>query len=46
MNDLIVFGVGLVVSTLVLFGIFSRVPMGMHEAKESAKSELKGQTER
>lgn len=45
MNDLIVFAVGLVVSTLVLFGIFSRVPMGMHHAKESAEAATKAQTE-
>ena len=41
MNDLIVFGVGLVVSMLVIFGIFSRVPMGMHESKELAESETR-----
>jgi hypothetical protein len=39
MNDLIVFGVGLVVSMLVVFGIFSRVPIGMHHAKETAEFE-------
>ncbi len=39
MNDLIVFGVGLVVSTLVVFGLFSRVPLSMHDAKEVADSD-------
>jgi hypothetical protein len=38
MNDLIVFAVGLIVSTLVVFSIFSRVLMGMREAKESFES--------
>lgn len=33
MNDLIVFAIGMVVTMLVVFGIFSRVPMGMHESK-------------
>ncbi|MDI1243329.1 MAG: hypothetical protein PSX80_15555 [bacterium] len=45
MTDLIVFAVGLVVSTLVIFGIFSRVPMGMHESKELAESEARIRTE-
>ncbi len=45
MNDLIVFGVGLIVSSLVVFGIFSRVPMGMHYAKENAEFEIKDKTE-
>ena len=34
MTDLIVFGVGLIVSTLVVFGIFSRVVVEMHDAKD------------
>ncbi|MBA2378444.1 MAG: hypothetical protein H0V76_02580 [Blastocatellia bacterium] len=38
MNDLIVFSVGFLVSMLVVFGIFSRVPMNMHHAKETAES--------
>jgi len=46
MNDLIVFGVGLVVSMLVVFGIFSRVPMGMHHARENAESEIRDKTEK
>ncbi len=46
MTDLIVFAVGLVVSMLVVFGIFSRVTMGMHHAKETAESEIRGKTER
>jgi hypothetical protein len=36
MNDLIVFAVGMVVTMLVVFGVFSRVPMGMHESKSAA----------
>jgi hypothetical protein len=45
LNDLIVFGVGLVVSILVVFGIFSRVVMEMHDAKnqEAAAAEGKEQ---
>ncbi len=35
MNDLIVFGVGLVVSILVVYSIFSRVVIEMHDAKEA-----------
>lgn len=34
MTDIIVFGVGLVVSTLVVFGVFSSVVAEMHDAKE------------
>lgn len=37
MNDLIVFGVGLVVSTLVVFGLFSRVPLTMQDSKNVTK---------
>lgn len=33
LSDVIVFIVGLVVSTLVVFGIFSRVVLEMHDAK-------------
>lgn len=33
MTDLIVFAVGLIVSTLVVYGIFSRVVIEMHDAK-------------
>jgi hypothetical protein len=39
MMDLIVFGVGLVVSTLVVFGIFSRVVVEMHNAKADEPAE-------
>lgn len=35
MNDAIVFGVGLLVSILVLFGLFSNVVMEMHAAKSA-----------
>ena len=35
MNDIIVFGVGVVVSVLVVFGIFSGVVREMHDARES-----------
>ncbi len=38
MNDIIVFGVGLVVSSLVVFSIFSRVPLSMQDAKEVTES--------
>lgn len=34
MTDIIVFAVGLLVSTLVVFGIFSSVVVEMHDAKE------------
>lgn len=44
MNDLIVFAVGLIVSMLVIFGIFSRVPMGMHDAKEAVEGKITEQT--
>lgn len=35
MNDVIVFAVGVVVSVLVVFGIFTGVVKEMHDAKES-----------
>lgn len=41
MNDLIVFIVGLVVSTLVVFGIFTRVVFEMHNAREEGAAETK-----
>lgn len=34
MNDVVVFCVGLFVMILVVFGIFSKVVLEMHEAKE------------
>lgn len=37
MNDLIVFAVGMVVTMLVVFGVFSRVPMGMHDSKVASE---------
>lgn len=33
-TEIIVFAVGLLVSTLVVFGIFSRVPLEMHDSRE------------
>lgn len=41
MNDIVVFCVGLVVSILVVFGIFSRVVLEMHDAKESDELDRK-----
>ena len=41
LNDVIVFIVGLVVSTLVVFGIFSRVVLEMHDAKNQGVPEVK-----
>jgi hypothetical protein len=33
-TEIIVFAVGLLVSTLVVFGIFSRVPLEMHDSND------------
>lgn len=44
MNDIVVFCVGLAVSILVVFGIFSRVVQEMHDAKESDEMEQKKRT--
>lgn len=41
LNDIIVFIVGLFVSTLVVFGIFSRVVTEMHDAREEGAAERK-----
>lgn len=42
MMDLIVFGVGLFVSVLVVYGVFSRVVNEMHDAKAVDAGPAKG----
>ena len=42
MIEIIVFAVGLLVSMLVVFGIFSRVPLEMHDPREFKVSKVTG----
>lgn len=42
-NDIIVFSVGLVVSILVVYGIFSSVVLEMREAKNQDFTQLKSE---
>ena len=46
MSDIIVFGVGVVVSVLVVFGIFSGVVQEMHDAKESGEATHQSSSDR
>lgn len=43
MNDIIVFGVGLVVSVLVVYGIFSRVVHEMRDARNNGAQPSKSE---
>ena len=40
MIEILVFAVGLLVSMLVVFGIFSRVPLEMHDPRELVVSKV------
>jgi hypothetical protein len=44
-NDIIVFCVGLVVSSLVIYGVFSSVVLEMHEAKNQGGTPSKSENQ-